>query len=153
MKEAAIKKFATKIRIYWSDCDSAGIAYYGNFFRWFELAEEELFFALGFSRTDVFHRHQIGFPRVEVWSRFRKPLPEGTLLEITLWIAKRTRTGLVFNLEVRRDGDAEVAAEAHCRVVCVKRPEFKPTPIPEEVLHLLRDYIPPLSKHSPEHKS
>ena len=43
MKEAAIRKFTTKIRIYWSDCDPAGIAYYGNFFRWYEMAEEELF--------------------------------------------------------------------------------------------------------------
>ena len=151
--EAAIKKFSTNIRIYWSDCDPAGIAYYGNFFRWFEIAEEELFLALGFSRTDVMHQFRIGFPRVEISCRFRKPLPEGSLIEITLWIAKRTQTALVFNVEIRRAGDSDVAAEAHYRLVCVKRPEFKPVPIPEEVLHLLRDYIPPLTKHSPEHKA
>jgi YbgC/YbaW family acyl-CoA thioester hydrolase len=153
MKEAAIKKYSTNIRIYWSDCDPAGIAYYGNFFRWFEIAEEELFLALGFSRTDVMHRYHIGFPRVEIWCRFRKPIPEGTLIEVTIWIAKRTQTALVFNVEIRREGESDIAAEAHYRLVCVKRPEFKPIPIPEEVLHLLRDYIPPLTKHSPEHKS
>ena len=68
IREAAIKKFSTNIRIYWSDCDPAGIAYYGNFFRWFEIAEEELFLTLGFSRTDVMRRYQIGFPRVEATS-------------------------------------------------------------------------------------
>ena len=153
MKEAAIKKFSTKVRIYWSDCDSAGIVYYGNFFRFFEIAEEELFLALGHSRADVFRRHEIGFPRVEVWCRFRKPVPDGDMVEITTWITKRTQTGLTFNLELRRDGHDDVAAEAHYRIVCVKRPEFKPIPIPDEVLHLLQDYIPPLTKHSTEHKT
>jgi acyl-CoA thioesterase FadM len=99
------------------------------------------------------HQYKIGFPRVEIWTRFRKPLPEGSLIEITLWIAKRTQTALVFNVEIRREGESEIAAEAHYRLVCVRRPEFKPVPIPEEVLHLLRDYVPPLSKHSPEHKT
>jgi len=153
MKEAAIKKFTTKIRIYWSDCDSAGIVYYGNFFRLFEIAEEELFLSLGHSRADLFRRYGIGFPRVEVWCRFRKPVPEGELVEITTWVNKRTQTGMVFNLELRRHGHDEVAAEAHYRVVCVKRPEFKPVPIPDEMLHLLRDYIPPLTKHTTEHKA
>ena len=99
------------------------------------------------------HQYKIGFPRVEIWSRFRKPVPEGNLIEVTIWITKRTRTALVFNVEIRRGGESDVAAEAHYRMVCVKRPEFKPVPIPEEILHLLRDYVPPLSKHSPEHKS
>ena len=152
-EEAAIKKFSTKVRIYWSDCDPAGIVYYGNFFRFFEVAEEELFLSLGGARIDLYRRLQIGFPRVEVWCRFRKPVPEGELVEITTWVNKRTQTGMVFNLELRRHGDDEVAAEAHYRVVCVKRPEFKPVPIPDEMLHLLRDYIPPLTKHTTEHKT
>ena len=152
MKEAAIQKFTTKIRIYWSDCDPAGIAYYGNFFRWFEMAEEELFLSLGPSRTDIFRQYQIGLPRVEVCGRFRKPIPEGVLIEVTIWIAKRTNTALVINVEVRLDEDPEIAAEGHYRTVCVKRPEFHPVPIPEEILHLLRDYVPPLSKHMSESK-
>ena len=150
---AVTRKFTTKIRIYWSDCDPAGIAYYGNFFRWFEMAEEELFLSLGLSRTDIFRQHQIGLPRVELWSRFRKPIPEGVLIEVTIWIAKRTNTALVINVEIRLEGDADIAAEGHYRTVCVKRPEFKPVPIPEAILHLLRHYLPPLTKHVPEHKS
>ena len=94
----------------------------------------------------------MGFPRVEVWARFRKPVLEGDLVEVTLWVTKRTATGLVFNLEMRRPGDEEVAAEAHYRIVCVKRPEFKPIPIPPEIVHMLREYLPPLTKHTPEHK-
>jgi len=117
------------------------------------MAEEDLFHSLGPSRIEVFRQHGVGFPRVEVWARFRKPVLEGDLVEITTWITKRTATALVFNLEMRRPGQAEVAAEAHYRVVCVKRPEFKPVPIPADVLDLLRDYLPPLTKHSTEHKS
>ena len=74
MKEAetAKQRFTTKIRIYWSDCDPAGIAYYGNFFRWFEMAEEELFLSLGLSRTDIFRQYSIGLPA----RRGLEPLPQ-----------------------------------------------------------------------------
>ena len=104
MSEGPKLKFKTMVRIYWNDCDPAGIAYYGNFFRWFEQAEEELFLSLGLSRTDIFQKFSIGLPRVEVWSRFRKTIPEGILIEVTIWVAKRTNTGMVVNVEIRREG-------------------------------------------------
>ena len=99
--EGSIKKFTTKIRIYWSDCDSAGIVYYGNFFRYFEMAEEELFFSRGAARIDVYNRLQIGFPRVETWCRFHKPARQGELIAVTTWISKRTEKSLLFHFEVR----------------------------------------------------
>ena len=153
MSEGPKLKFKTMVRIYWNDCDPAGIAYYGNFFRWFEQAEEELFLSLGLSRTDIFQKFSIGLPRVEVWSRFRKTVPEGIMIEVTIWVAKRTNTGMVVNVEIRREGDPEVAAEGYYRMVCVKRPEFKPAPFPEEILNLMRDYLPPLTQHNPEQKA
>ena len=141
----AHKKFTTKIRIYWSDCDAAGIVYYANFFSYFECAEEELFRAQGRGRPDVFRQLLIGFPRAETWCRFRKPVKMGDLIEVTLWIGKRTQRSLQYCFEVRRDGEEEVLAEAHYTVVCINR-QFQPVPLPQEVLDLLGDYLPPVTE-------
>lgn len=148
----AIKKFSTKIRVHWSDCDSAEIVYFPHFFRYFEIAEEELFTALGRPRWEFLHRLPVKFPRAEAWCRFRKPAREGDLIEVTTWIGKRTETSLVFQFEIRRDGDHALVAESHYRVVCVSRAQFQPAPWPVEVLDLLRDYLPPRTQHSPEPK-
>lgn len=150
-KEAAIKKFTTHIRVYWSDCDAAGITYYGNFFRYFEMAEEELFCSLGHPRPELMKQHQMGFPRVETWARFRKPANQGDLLEVSTWIERRTEKSLLYCFEARRDGESELVAEGSYWVVCVSRPQFHPIPVPQAVLDVLKDYLPPVSRRSRGH--
>lgn len=149
--EAAIKKFTTKIRVYWSDCDPAGIAYYGNFFRFFEIAEEELYASLGLPRPRLFAEFRIGFPRVETWARFRKPAAQGDTIAVTTWIEKRTEKSMLFCFEVRHDGVEDLVAEGSYWVVCVSRAEFHPIPVPPPVLEVLKDYLPPVSRRSREH--
>ena len=142
-REAAIKKFTTRIRVYWADCDSAGILYYGNFFRYFEIAEEELYFSLGRPRVDIFNGLQVGFPRVETWCKFFKPARHGDLMVVTVWIGRRTEKTLLFQFELRRDGDTELAAEGGYTVVCVDRKRFQSIPLHSQVLEILQDYLPP----------
>ncbi|MBI2818188.1 MAG: acyl-CoA thioesterase [Acidobacteria bacterium] len=142
--EAAIKKFTTKLRVYWSDCDAAGIVYYGNFFRYFEIAEEELYLAQGRSRPEVYYALQVGFPRVEAHCRYYKPARLGDVLETTLWIAHRSSRSMKFHFELRREGETDLVAEGNYAIVCINR-QFKPVPFPEELLQLLGDYLPPIT--------
>ena len=148
--EAAIKKFTTKIRVYWIDCDPAGIMYFGNIFKYFEIAEEELFASLGQPRVRFFKQKMIGFPRVETWARYHKPVVHGQMVEVTLWIEKRTEKSLLYCFELRVDGQKELLAEGSYWVVCIHRPEFRPIPLPPDVLELLKDYLPPSSRRSRE---
>ena len=151
-REAYIqKKFTTQIRVYWTECDPAGIVYFGNFFKYFEIVEEELFASLGYPRAQLFEEKKIGFPRVETWARFRKPVPHGALVSITAWIERRTEKSLLYCFEVRLDGDDELAAEGSYWVVCIQRAEFRPIPLPKEVIELLQDYLPPASRRSRLH--
>ncbi len=147
--EAPIKKFTSKAHVYWADCDAAKIAYYGNFMRYLEMAEEQMFIALGHPRTDVFGGMKIGFPRVEVWIRYHKPARLGDNLEIDIRVEKRTRSSIVFRFEIRREGETDLVAEASSRLVCVNQ-EFHATPMPEEFLEILKDYLPPITKHPHE---
>ncbi|MBI4465619.1 MAG: acyl-CoA thioesterase [Acidobacteria bacterium] len=151
-QEAGIKKFTTKVRVYWSDCDSASVVYFGNFFHFFEIAEQDLFQSLGRPQVKLYAELQIGLPRVEVWCRYRKPAYQGDLLTVTTWIAQRTEKSLLFQFETRRDGEEELVAEGNYWVVCVSDRDFRPIPLPQPVLDLLRDYLPPLNSRSNEIK-
>ena len=151
-QEANIKKLTTKIRVYWADCDAAGILYYGNFFRFFEIAEEELYASVGKRRWDLFEQVEIGFPRAETWCRFRKPVLLGDLVAVTAWISRRSVKSLVLQYEMRRDGEPELIAEGSSILVCVKRPEFHAIPIPQAFLDMMRDFLPPRTARSGESK-
>ncbi|MSO21075.1 MAG: acyl-CoA thioesterase [Acidobacteria bacterium] len=145
--EGAPRKFTTKIHVYWHDCDAARIAYYGNFLKWLEMAEEDLFLSRGRTRSDVYLGLNIGFPRVEVWIRYRKPARLSDTLEVTLEVEKRTRTSLVLRVEMRRQGETDLVAEATSRLVCINR-EFQPVAIPDEMLKLLDGYLPSVTTHT-----
>ena len=141
------EKFRTKVHVYWHECDAARIAYYGNFLKWVEQAEEDLFVSRGQTRGAVYQRLQIGFPRVEVWIRYRKPARLSDTLTVDWWVEKRTRTSLVARTELRRVGETELVAEASSRLVCINK-EFQPTAIPDEMVKLLHGYLPPVTSHT-----
>ncbi|MBI3933811.1 MAG: acyl-CoA thioesterase [Acidobacteria bacterium] len=122
--------------------------YYPHFFRYFEIAEEELYFTLGISTPRVMELYGIGFPRVETWARFHKPANHGELVAVTTWIERRTEKSMLFCFEVRREDD--LIAEGSYWVVCVRRPGFHPVAVPPEFLELLKDYLPPVSRRSRE---
>ena len=45
--------FRVNVRVHWADTDAAGIVWFGNFLRFFEEAEDELFRALGKTRLEL----------------------------------------------------------------------------------------------------
>jgi acyl-CoA thioesterase FadM len=111
------------------------------------MAEEDLYYSLGWPRPEILRQLQIGFPRVETWARFRKPARQGDLMEVTTWIARRTRRSLLFQFELHREGDPELAVEGSYTVVCVNR-LFHSIPLPPEFVERMREYLPPLSERT-----
>ena len=120
----------------------------GNYVKYFETAEEELYRAAGTPRQELFDRLQLAFPRVETWARFRKRTLLGDLIAVTTWIEKRTEKSLLFCFEVRRDGEPDVIVEGSYWIVCVRWPQWQSIPVVPEILELLKDYLPPLSRRS-----
>ena len=49
-----LKKFTIEERVRWGDVDAAGIIFYGSYIRFFEIAETELFRAVGLPYGVVF---------------------------------------------------------------------------------------------------
>src|SRR5678816_1430828 len=103
----SVQKVVVKLRVYWADCDPANILYTGNFFKYFEMAEEELYRAAGCPREVLLDGLNVRFPRVENNSRHFKPARLGDLLEVTAWIEQRTQKSLTFRFDMRREGDSE----------------------------------------------
>ena len=65
--------YRVNVRVHWADTDAAGIVWFGNFLRFFEEAEDEMFRALGRTRLELVRDFGILMPRLEATCRFRSP--------------------------------------------------------------------------------
>ena len=135
------KRFIIEEHVRWSDIDRAGIIYYGQFLRFFEIAETELFRSVGLAYSLVFDRFDIWLPRVQIHFDFRKPLVLDDLIEVSAYVGRFGDKSLTLQFEVTRKGETDLVAEGHVVLACVSRSTFKSMSIPSEIIEALRPYL------------
>src|ERR1041384_1735035 len=135
------KRFTIEEHVRWSDIDRAGIIYYGQFLRFCEIAETELFRTVGLPYSVVFDRLDIWLPRVQIHFAFRKPLVLDDRLEASACGARMGKKSLPLRFEVNRKGESDLVAEGHVVLACVSRSTFKSVFVPGEVIEALRPYL------------
>jgi YbgC/YbaW family acyl-CoA thioester hydrolase len=135
------KRFTIEEHVRWSDIDRAGIIYYGQFLRFFEIAETELFRAVGLPYSEVFDRFDIWLPRVQIHFDFRKPLVLDDPIEVSAYVGRFGNKSLTLRFEVTRKGEGDLVAEGHVVLACVSRSSFKSVLVPTEMVEALKPYL------------
>ncbi len=138
-------KFTIEERVRWGDVDAARIIFYGSYIRFFEIAETELFRAVGLPYGVVFDELNIWLPRVHLECDFHRAAQLDDLLEVSVWVGKIGTTSLRLNFEVRRkDRDDKIEerliATAHFVLVSTGRHNLQPVPVPDELRRALNPY-------------
>ena len=139
------QKFTIEERVRWGDVDAANIIFYGSYIRFFEIAETELFRAVGMPYGKIFDELDIWLPRVHLECDFHRAAQMDDLLEVSVYVGRIGTTSLRLNFEVRRkteDGTIEkdLIATAHFVLVSTNRADLKPLPVPEELRRSLESY-------------
>ena len=140
------QKFTIEERVRWGDVDAASIIFYGSYVRFFEIAETELFRAVGLPYGKIFEKLNIWLPRVHLECDFHRVAQLDDLLEVSVHVGKIGRTSLRLDFEVRRkgqDGKLEegLIATAHFVLVVVRRDTLEPIPVPEKLHRALESYV------------
>ena len=126
--------FSVHKKVHWSDGDAAGIAWFPNYFGWFEDAEEELFVAaLGRTRQSLLDQGRFGMPRVEAHIRYEAPVRIGTLLRIGIDARLENPRRLRYGFEMTREDDRVRVATGFVRVGCVDLVDFTPRDLPDDL--------------------
>ena len=140
------QKFTIEERVRWGDVDAANIIFYGSYIRFFEIAETELFRAVGMPYGKIFDELDIWLPRVHLECDFHRAARMDDLLEVSVYVGRIGTTSLRLNFEVRRkteDGTIEkdLMATAHFVLVSTDRKDLKPLPVPDELRRALTPYV------------
>ena len=139
------KKFSIEERVLWGDVDAARIIFYGSYIRFFEIAETELFRAVGMPYGKVFDELDIWLPRVHLECDFHRVAQLDELLEVSVFVGNIGKTSLRLDFEVRRKGsdgvvEDELIASAHFVLVSVRRDTLDPILVPEELRRAFAPY-------------
>jgi 4-hydroxybenzoyl-CoA thioesterase len=86
------------------DCDPAGIAFYPNFYRWFDEAVHALMDEIGWAwRTTKSERGWLGLPCAEASARFLRPVTHGQSVRIESRVLRFEPRRIVFGHRAFRD--------------------------------------------------
>lgn len=129
------------VNVEFGDCDPAQIAYFPNFFRWYDAASRHFFASCGVPPWRELEKSVgiIGTPVVEASSRFVRPTSYGDKVEVHTSIEEWREKSFVMKYELRR-GEDLLAEGRDIRIFAIRHPadpsRIKAIPIPEDIKRL-----------------
>src|SRR5437764_13984271 len=122
-------KFKIEERVRWGDVDAARIIFYGAYIRFFEIAETELFRAVGMPYSRIFDELDVWLPRVHLECDFRRAAQLDDLLEVSVYVGHFGTKSLRLNFEVRGTGEAALVAKVFFVLVTARPNTSEAVPV------------------------
>jgi acyl-CoA thioester hydrolase len=110
----------THYRVIYGDTDQMGIAYYGNYLRWFERGRSEFLRQIGLPYAAI-EEQGFHFPVIEVNCRYIQAARYDDVIRIETILPEMGRAQLVFTYRIVRDSDGALLAKGSTRHACVSR--------------------------------
>jgi YbgC/YbaW family acyl-CoA thioester hydrolase len=125
----------------WGDIDLAGIICYGAYIRFYELAETEIFRAVGLPFREMFERYDIWLPRKVMHTEFHSPALLDERLAVLTYFSRVGNTSLTINFDVMDADRGALHATAYQVLVCVTRETLAKRPLPPDVVAAIAPYV------------
>lgn len=126
-------RFTWDVRVYYEDTDLGGVVYHANYLRFMERARTEWLRATGFEQDVLRARHGVQFVVVETHLAFRRPARFNDAIRVSVEVREQRRASLLFHQDVRSVTD-DVLCSGEVRVACIDANNFKPKPLPRDLL-------------------
>ena len=110
----------TTYRVIYGDTDNMGQAYYGNYFRWFEIGRSEMFRFLGLPYKAV-EEKGIFLPVAESYCKYATPARYDDVLVIETSLDSKLKAGVKFDYKIFKEDGRTLIAEGYTKHPCVSR--------------------------------
>lgn len=135
------RPFVVSEYVRWGDIDLAGIICYGAYIRFYEMAETELFRAMGLPFGKVFERLGIWLPRKVMHTEFHSPAVLDEQLKVLTYFSKVGEHSLVINFDVMDAARKTLHASAYQVLVCVDKTTFAKKALPRELVEAVQAFL------------
>ncbi|MEW6211187.1 MAG: thioesterase family protein [Acidobacteriota bacterium] len=126
----------SKVKVRYAETDQMGVAYYANYFVWFEVARSQYCNDCGFSYRDMERETGLFLIVAESYCRYKTPARYEDELTVRASVKELTRRTVRFVYEIERADGAMVAAGETLHVLM--NAEGRPSSMPEKYREMLR---------------
>jgi acyl-CoA thioester hydrolase len=126
-------------RVRWSDVDPSSVILWSAYTRLVELAETELFRAVGFPYATIWDQLDIWLPRVQFHLDYRNPVHLDDLLDVEIRVGRIGRSSIRFEFAMKK-ADGLLAAEGYLVIVSISRTDGKSVEVPKTLVAALAPY-------------
>jgi len=126
----------TTIRVIYGDTDNMGQAYYGNYFRWFEIGRNEMFRSLGLTYKSVEERG-IYLPVAEAHCKYSVAAQYDDVLVIETKLDTQIKGAVKFDYKIFSKNGNTLIAEGYTKHACLNGigKVVRPPDFIREVIH------------------
>ena len=132
--------FVTTEHVRWEDIDLAGIARYGSYTRFLDVAETDLYRSLGTPLSVLHAQYKLWLPRKVMHFDYFSPARLDDEITIAAYFSNIGRTSVTFNVDLLRDDRKTLIAAAHLVLVCVNL-NLEKIALPPEFRELVDRYV------------
>lgn len=125
-------------RVLYADTDQAGVMYYGNYLKVFELGRAEFMRELGFTYKDLEEKEGIILPVVETYIKYKSPAKYDELLTVKTTLKDVKSFKIVFEYQIFCNHS--LLAYGFTKHVPVNK-EGKIVRLPENLLKVLKNIL------------
>lgn len=126
----------SRVKVRYAETDQMGVAYYANYFVWFEVGRSQFCNDCGFSYRDMERETGLFMIVAEARCRYKTPARYEDDLTVSTRITELTRRTLRFSYEIHRSDGVLCAAGETLHVLI--NSEGRPSSFPEKFTGLLR---------------
>ena len=130
-----------KFRVNWGDTDMAGIAYYPNFFKWFDIAGHQFFRSAGLPPAQLEEQEQVILPIINVEGTFEKAVYYDEILTIRTRVEKLTTKTIKRVHEIYKGEERKAYGHEIRGWVKKEGNRIKAVPIPPHVRKILEEDV------------
>lgn len=124
-----------EIRVRYAETDQMGVAYYANYFVWFEVGRTEFCRARGFRYADLERQGYI-LVVTEAHCKYRNSVRYDETIVVRTGLKKLHKRMVIFSYNIIRKEDGELIAEGETKHICLDS-TGKVRSLPERFLNCL----------------
>lgn len=128
-----------QIRVNFGDTDAAGIVYYPNYFKWFDIAGHQFFRSIGLPPSKLATEQNIILPLLDVSCTFEAPLYYDEIITVKTVVSEINHKTIKLHHEIFRENIRTSYGYEVRGWVKNENGNIRAVPIPEDIKSILRE--------------
>ena len=133
-------RFIHTLRVRWRECDVQGIAYYGSYLDFIDVAQAEYFRNLGILTHNTGARKLFDLAVVKVTLEYKSPAKIDDLIDVQIRVQEMGSTSMVKRWEIYRSGTNKLLASGETISVIYESVSGESRPLPDEIRRDIETY-------------